>query len=142
MRLRTKDSSTFKYPEMRDELLETIRTLSDAEYQRKVWVKHEFPPGVQYDEFDLAVHFLYDQPGLAENPEDAIGLFVKDEYEVQLIKAVIQALEQVFEVLGMNSTDEEYISSPEWAGVLKAASKAWQVMKDNVNSNKGPNLFD
>lgn len=129
MSLKEEKLLTLKYPQIREELLETLRSLADAEYQRSAWVNHEFPPGIEYDEFDYAVHFLYDDAGLAEDPEGAIGLFVKDEQEVQLIKTVVHALERVFNALGTNATDEEYINSPEWAGVLKTASQAWQVMK-------------
>lgn len=128
MSLKSEDRLKFKYPEMRDELLETMRTLADVDYQRRAWVNHEFPPGVQHDEFDYAVHFLYDDSTLAEDPEGAIGLFVKDQHEVQLIKAVVSALERVFDALGMEATDEQYISSPEWSEVLRTAFEAWQAM--------------
>lgn len=128
MSLKAADRLNFKYPQMRDELLETMRTLSDLEYQWSAWVNHNFPPGVQHDEFDYAVHFLYDDSSLAEAPERAIGLFVKDQHEVHLIKAVISALDQVFDALGMECTDEQYISSPLWAEVLRTASEASHAM--------------
>lgn len=117
-----------QYPEMRVELLNTIRSLADAEYQRKAWVNQDFPPG-KYDEFDYAVHFLYDHAGFAEDSEGTIGLFVKERQELEMIKAVVDALERVFQALGMEATDEEYISCPEWLDVLNAAQRAWQVMK-------------
>lgn len=118
---------------MREELLETLRTLADAEYQRKTWLDQNFPPGTEHDCFDYAVHFIYDDTSLATDPEDTIGVFLKDENEVQMIKAVVAALERVFDALGMKATDEEYISSREWSDVLKAASRAWQALKDDNN---------
>lgn len=119
-----------KYLEMRVELLETLRSLADAEYQKKAWVNQDFPPGIEYDEFDYAVHFIYDQAGLAEDPEGTIGLFVQDQQELEMIKAVVDALERVFQAVGMKATDEEYISCPEWSDVLKTAQKAMHVMKN------------
>lgn len=138
MNHRVEGKLTFKYPEMREELLHAIRSLADVEYQRKAWVKHELPPP-KYDCFDFVIHFIYDDTRLAEDPEGAIGLFVKDEQEVQLIKAVVRALERVFDALGMEATDEEYISSREWSNVLEAASQAWYAMKDDKSPSKVTN---
>lgn len=125
------DKPTLKYPSIRDELLETLRSLADAEYQKKNWLDRNFPPGTEHDCFDYAVHFIYDDTSLATDPDSDIGIFLKDENEVQMIKAVVIALDRVFETLGMNATDEEYINCPEWSEVLKTASQAWQAMKDD-----------
>ena len=118
---------------MREELVATLRSLADAEYQRNEWVNKAFPSGIEHDCFDYAVHFIYDDTSLAKNPERTIGLFLKDEKEVEMIKAVVVALERVFDALGMEATDKEYISSREWPDVLKAASEAWQAIKDDSN---------
>lgn len=126
-----REEHTLKYPGMREELLDYLRTLADVEFQRRAWVRHELPPGVE-NCFDFAVHFIFDDAKLAEDHSGAIGLFIKDEDEVRLIEAVVHALEQVFNALGMEATDEEYIDCPEWAGVLESASRAWQVMKDDI----------
>lgn len=138
MNHRKEGKLTFKYPEMREELLHAIHSLADVEYQRKAWVKHELPPP-KYDCFDFVIHFIYDDTRLAEDPEGAIGLFVKDEQEVELIKAVVRALERVFDALGMKATDEEYISSREWSDVLEAASQAWDGMKDDKSLSEVTN---
>ena len=79
------------------------------------------------------IGLLYDDTLLAENPETAIGIFLKDENEVQMIKTVVVALERVFDALGTNATDEEYISSREWSEVIKAAAYALEVIKDDSN---------
>ncbi len=65
-----------QYPSMRAELLETLRSLADREYQQRAWVDHNYPPGVLYDSFDEAVHFLFDDTILAENPNASIGVIV------------------------------------------------------------------
>lgn len=116
------------YPQMRDELLETLRSLADREYQQKAWVEHNYPPGILYDSFDEAVHFLYDDTVLAENPYAAIGVIIEDKKEARLIEVVCTAIEQVFEALGKDVSEEKYINSSEWEGVVEAASLALQVM--------------
>lgn len=118
-----------KYPEMRRELVETIQTLADREYQHKAWVKKEFPAPVKYDCFDYAVHFLYDDATLANNVEKAIGQLLENENEADAIRQVIAALERVFARLGTEATDEEYISCSEWDQVIEAAAAASLVLQ-------------
>jgi hypothetical protein len=118
-----------KYPKMREELLETLRNLADRDYQDQVWVKRDYPLGIKYDCFDEAVHFLYDDTVLAENPDVAIGVIIENEKEARLISAVCQAIDLVLEVLGTEASDEEYIKSSEWTRVVEAASKALQAME-------------
>ncbi|MEZ2247530.1 hypothetical protein [Microcoleus sp.] len=120
-----------KYPKMREELLETLRNLADRDYQDQVWVKRDYPLGIKYDCFDEAVHFLYDDTVLAENPDAAIGVIIENEKEARFMEAVCQAIDLVFEALGTEVSDEEYIKSSEWTGVVEAASKALQAMKFN-----------
>ncbi|NQE36888.1 SCO4402 family protein [Microcoleus asticus] len=118
-----------KYPKMREELLETLRSLADREYQHKAWLESDYPPGIECDSFDEAVHFLYDDTVLAENPNAAIGVIIEDEKEARLISAVCQAIDLVFEALGTGVSDEEYIKSSEWTSVVEAASRALQWME-------------
>jgi hypothetical protein len=124
------------YSEMREELIEYLHTLSDLEYQYRAWVNLEQPAGVE-DCFDLAVHFIYlavhfiyDDTTLASDPQSLINIILKNEDEVRLIKEVVKTLDSVFNDIGMEATDEEYILSSRWGGVLEAASQAYQSMKD------------
>lgn len=118
-----------KYPKMREELLETLRSLADREYQHKVWLEGDYPPEIECDTFDEVVHFLYDDTVLAENPDAAIGVIIENEKEARLMSAVCQAIDLVFEVLGTGVSDEEYIKSAEWTMVVEGALKALQVME-------------
>ena len=127
--LNKEESCMVKYPKMREELLETLRSLADREYQHKVWLENDYPPGIECDNFDEAVHFLYDDTILAENPDAAIGVIIEDEKEARLISAVCQAIDLVFEALGTGVGDEEYIKSAEWTAVVEAALKALQLME-------------
>jgi hypothetical protein len=79
-----------KYPQMRQDLISTIRKLADPEYQRKVWVDHQFPEGVEYDSFDLAISILLDDTALVEEPETHIGVILVD-IEGIAIRPVIAA---------------------------------------------------
>ncbi len=120
-----------QYSKMRDDLLETLCSLADREYQQTAWVEHNYPPGILYDSFDEAVHFLYDDTILAENPDAAIGVIIQDEKEARLIEAVCSAINQVFEASGTQASDQEYINSSKWTDVVEAASLALQAMKNH-----------
>ncbi|WP_445245513.1 SCO4402 family protein [Microcoleus sp. OTE_8_concoct_300] len=121
-----------KYPKMREELLEILRSLADREYQHKAWLESDYPPGIESDSFDEAVHFIYDDTVLAENPNAAIGVIIEDEKEARLMSAVCQAIDLVFEALGTGVSDEEYIKSSEWTSVVEAALRALQGMESKA----------
>lgn len=64
---------------MRQELLETLPSLADREYQHKVWLASDYSPGIECGSFDEVVHSLYDDTVLAENPMVAIGVIIENE---------------------------------------------------------------
>jgi len=111
------------YPEMRNELLEHLQALSDAKYQRIAWVAHALTRG-QYDEFGLAVHFLYDDTDLFRDPDLEIGVILKDKKESDSIRRLLIEIEVLFECYGLTLSDEEYISKPEWKNVISRAQEA------------------
>lgn len=116
-----------KYPSMRQEIIDTLKILADVDYQRRAWVHRQFPSGIQYDDFDTAVHVLFDDSHLADAPEKAIGWILEDEVEVQAIRPVIQAVDNILNQLGTEISDEEYINSAQWGEVVKFASEALMV---------------
>ena len=120
-----------KFLEMRHELIETLKALSDREYQQLAWVQKKFPGGIEYDEFDCAVHFLFDDTHLAENPEDYIGYCIKSKQEAQLILTVTRSIDRLLSELGNDLSDLEYISSPLWEEVVRSAKQAYKAIKAN-----------
>lgn len=115
-----------KYPEMRQELLLSIKILSDLEYQKQKWVNNN---SGEHDCFDYIIHFLYDQADFDEDSEAIIGLFVKNEEELIGIMKVIESLEKLFEILGTNASDSDYINSPQWKNVIINAKKALKILE-------------
>lgn len=108
-------------PEMRAELIDTMQVLSNREYQIEAWVHQRFPPGIQEDNLDYAVHFLFDDTPLARSPESCIGVYVKDAREAELIFAVTQAMANILSKYGTSLSDRQYIDTPEWNEVVKGA---------------------
>lgn len=107
---------TLTYPELRTELIAHLEDLSD---RRKI--ESEGPTGSW---LDYAVHFLFDDTVLAEDPTRAIGWFLFDEHEASVVHAVTQALNRVFDVHGTEMSDREYANCPEWGEVVEASNLA------------------
>ena len=45
---------------MRREVMSALASLSDRDYQERAWLRHEYPPPIEYDDFDQVIHTLYD----------------------------------------------------------------------------------
>ncbi len=117
-----------KYPEMRKELVGHLQALSDPDYQRRVWVGKNKEGTIQHDEFDYAVHFLYDDTPLSDDPRSTIGWILSTELEADLIEKLVGAIESIFQKYGTGLTDEQYIGLAEWGGVVDAAREALVVI--------------
>lgn len=109
---------------MREQLIDFLLCLSDMEYQKECWVKGNCPSGVQWDNFDLAVHFFFDDTDLASNAKIQIGYFLRDENEANLVRDLCNKIDIIFDEYGTELSDNEYINLPEWKEVLRAAKKA------------------
>ncbi len=118
-----------KFPDMRSELIDYLSGLSNKDYQDSCWVKKRCPEGVENDELDYAVHFLFDDTCLSESPEDLIGILLKNEDEAHAIKTVCSAIDDLFLKYGCDKSDKEYINYPEWNNVVISACKAISIIK-------------
>lgn len=122
--------SQLKYLGMREELISYLQGLSDKNYQYQAWVEDKKPNG-GHDELDYAVHFLFDDTSLAEDPSSMIGWILIDSKESDAILNVTRALDNIFDKYGLNLTDKEYIAKEEWKRVIDAANKARKIMLSN-----------
>jgi len=121
-----------RLPYMRLELLNYFQCLADEKYQWQAWVNHQFPPDVQWDAFDEPVHFLFDDTRLADDTIGQIGWTLYDENEVELVAAVVHAIQALFDKYGTELTDDQYLLKPEWQAVLATAKTAYPVLRDNT----------
>ena len=106
---------------MRNELLEHLNALSDLSYQRACWVLNKCPEGIEYDELDYTVHFLFDDTTLSTEPDKWIGLILKNTEEATSIQNLCSLLGNIFKRYGYDKDDAEYIELPEWSDVVNAA---------------------
>ena len=120
---------TIKYPWMREQLIGSIETLSDIDYQRKAWVQHEFPEGVEWDDLDLHFKFLFDGPDIYDYLDESIGDILKNETELKAVKEMLNEMMNIFKEYGTELTDEEYINLPEWQEVIEKAKIVKEIVK-------------
>ena len=119
--------SELKFRSMREELISYLSGLSDLEYQYQAWVERS-SPGLDYDELNYTIHFLYDDTGLAENASDWIGLVLKDEKEARSVANVVSALDVIFDKYGTELSDKEYLEKKEWLWVVSASKDALSIL--------------
>ena len=116
---------------MREELIHNLKALSDRNYQESAWVREEFSEGIEYDNFDLAINFLFDDTCLADNPKDLIGYCLINKQEAELVCSVTKSIDKLLSELGNDLSDSEYISSPLWEDVIQSARQAYKVVISN-----------
>ncbi|BAQ73830.1 uncharacterized protein POS17_2136 [Pseudomonas sp. Os17] len=115
--------SKIEYPAMREELISYLEGLSSVDYQYNAWVSRA-NPDIGYDEFNYAVHFLYDDTDLANDPRSWIGIVLRGESEVAAISDVVNSIDRVFDKYGTCLTDAEYLTKLEWVDVVESSKRA------------------
>lgn len=112
-----------KYPNLRDEVVEAVRALSDLEYQQRVWVRREVS-SEYYDEFAHRIHMLYDDTKVLEDPQSAVGDVLASEEEACVMQELADVLDSLFGRVGTDLSDDEYLELPEWRTVVATARRA------------------
>jgi hypothetical protein len=114
-------------PYARWEVMRALASLSDPEYQERVWIRHQMPHKNYFDNFDNAVHALYDDWVVLPEPRAALGSVLVNGPEVSRIAALGVTLDSLIEELG-ESPDSVYLAHAEWGTVLAQASSALSAM--------------
>jgi hypothetical protein len=117
---------SIKFPDMRMNVLSNLHSLSNEQHQRRCWVRHE-----AYDCFDEVIHALFDDSGFDRGPNSSIGVLLFDEREADHIRAAMDLIDTLFAKYGKELSDADYMSKPEWRGIVAGAKDALEVMKRN-----------
>lgn len=122
--------SDIRFPEMRHEIVRAVKALADPVYQWSAWIRRELPPG-EYDEFTHRIHILYDDTQVLEDPDAVIGIYLRSQKEADAMRYLAQAIDSLFDELGTDLSDEEYLRSPGWAAIVDAAGAALSTLRDD-----------
>ena len=107
-----------KYPSMREELVGHMVELSSLERQFRHW------GGGGVSRLDCAVHFLFDDTKLGIDPIACIGWFLYDNCEAQALGRVVESINKLFQLYGVDMPDRAYLATPEWRDVVESSCKA------------------
>lgn len=115
-------------PDMRAEIIASVRALADPAYQQRVWVDREYPSADYYDDLTLTVNILYDDTTVLADPRAALGRTLASEAEVEAMSRLAGELTRALDEVGRDQPDERFLASPAWPSVVDAASAALEVL--------------
>ena len=114
------------YPEMRLQVVDAVRALSDPNHQRTRWGQYE--EGVNYyDDLSLNVHILYDDCTVLPDPTGAVPSVLHAQ-EVASFRELEAVLGPVLDDLH-GQPDDVYMNDPRWPAVVETAARALTVME-------------
>jgi hypothetical protein len=115
-------NNNLKYPQMRANLCASLESLSDRDYQQRVWLRGEIEKS--QDDLTEVANILYDDLGLSESPHSCIGEFLLNADEADHLGKLPSLLDRIFETHGLDLTDAAYVALPEWQQVIECAQAA------------------
>ncbi len=116
-----------QFPQWREEVVDAIRSLSDTDYQRRIWIAKEFPGPNFYDALEECVHMLFDDAAVLPDPSGRLGVLLRDEAEVEALRPLGQLLDEIVDDLG-DVPAERYLADPRWPQVVAHAGAALKVL--------------
>ncbi|MCX4967024.1 SCO4402 family protein [Streptomyces sp. NBC_00654] len=106
-------------------LVPAVLALANPPWQRDVWLDP-----ATFENLDQVCHTLFDDFGDAQHPERYLGIGLRTEEEVVLMRQLDAALAAV-EGEAPNDTDVEYLRAEGWTRVVTVAGRLAQVMVAN-----------
>lgn len=116
-----------RYPNARWQVMDAVASLSDPDYQERIWIRREYPHPNFYDSFDQVVHTLFDDWTVLPDPRAAVGAILVDGPEVPRLADLGATLSRLIDRLG-DVPDEHYLNHDDWQTVLTEAALALAAM--------------
>jgi hypothetical protein len=116
------------FPDMRENVVSAVRALADEVYQRRVWIDRDYPEEGYYDDFTMNLHILFDDTLVLEDPAATLGTVLKSREEVDAMTVLAGTLDELLGTEGSARADAEYLASPLWGAVVRAASAALDLL--------------
>ncbi|AWL87253.1 hypothetical protein AB0H24_04490 [Streptomyces globisporus] len=106
-------------------LVPAVLALANPPWQRDVWLDPEV-----FEDLEYVIHTLFDDFCDAEHPESYLGIGLRSEEEVVLLRELDRAL-TVAEDQAPGGSDAEMLRVEGWAEVVSVAGRLAQVMVGN-----------
>lgn len=120
-------SSLVTLPWARWSVMDAVASLSDLEYQERVWIRQELPHEGFEDNLDMNVSALFDDWMVLPTPRDAVGTILVDGPEIDRLQALGESLDTLIDDL-KDSPDEDYLRDSRWPIVVERARAALSAM--------------
>jgi hypothetical protein len=127
---KSKTGIKLRYPSIRDDLLQVLHHLADAEKQQGNGGSRESVTRTESNRLSALLRFFYASVSLAKEPSLTIGFFLKDDKEVHSVWSVLDAVEQIFQTAGVDATCETYVACTEWSNLVQAVNHTLCIMQD------------
>ncbi|MFD7230068.1 hypothetical protein [Streptomyces sp. NPDC059881] len=102
-----------------------VLSLANPPWQREVWFDRS-----KFENLDHIFHVLFDDFCDADNPERYLGIGLRTEEEVELMRRLGAALDAASDE-APHDTDEEYLAAGTWPDVVAIAGRLARVMVAN-----------
>ncbi|GHB10108.1 hypothetical protein ACIQRS_30725 [Streptomyces termitum] len=116
-----------EFPDVRTQVLWSLRSLSDVHHQERVWRNGVREAGDAVDDLTSVIHVLFDDTRVLEDPENRVGWVLVSDQEVRALQPLATLLDPLIDRLG-DAPDAAYMDAPEWPGVVEAARHAFETM--------------
>lgn len=118
-----------QYPDMRAEVVDAVRSLSDLDYQQRVWIRREYQREGFYDDFTTNVNILFDDVCVLPAPQERLGVLLHPD-EVGAMRLFGDVLGPLIDELG-DVSDARYLEHPQWPEVVARARRAYELLSQN-----------
>lgn len=107
-------------------LLGTILSISDLEYQKRIWINAEDPNIIDsYD--DTYMYFSEDAYALLAARRE--GRLTMTDEQYRLLQALYDKVEDYDKNVKPSKEDEEIIEDPQWVEITKFAKNVYEALK-------------
>ncbi|MGW5325243.1 SCO4402 family protein [Streptomyces sp. NPDC004014] len=106
-------------------LVPVVLALANPPWQRNVWLDPS-----EFEDLDHVFHILFDDFCDADEPERYLGVSLRSDEEVALMRELGAALNAAA-AEALNDTDAEYLQASTWPKVVATAGRLAQVMVAN-----------
>jgi hypothetical protein len=114
---------TVAMPTGRRHVIDALARLSDAGYQRRVWIERNDPHAGVVDDLAACIRTLYDESQVLPEPGALVPGVLLDGEELVRLRELNEVLDPLLKELG-DRPDSDYLSDPRWPEVNRRAGLA------------------
>lgn len=111
------------HPNMRQEFVDHLKVLSGQEYQVNSWINKTFSWINNCDEFDIIVHFLFDDTNLSRSPYSLIEIFLYNDEKAETSNVLCKHIDNLLTKYDLEHEGSYCCKLPEWDHVISTSKK-------------------